>query len=207
MTTTANRSTSRAARLHLINRLDLAHHAVDLLHSKEQALQRERARLEVHADRARETWERTAQEAAVWLQRARVLGQTDELDLLATRGPQPAAIVIDWQASMGISYPGDVRCTPAAQQDLTGSAVLIPTMQAHHRALDAAATHAATRSALERLDAELATTRRRRRAIGDRLVPRLEDGLRALELDLDEQDREEALRVRLAGNQQREVHR
>lgn len=206
MTTTANRSRSRAARLQLINRLGLARHAVDLLHSKEQALQRERARLELHADRARDAWERTAGEAATWLQRARVVGATDELDVIAAEGPQPAAIVVDWQASMGITYPGDVQCTPAVQRDLTGSAALIPTMQAHHRALDAAATHAATRTALERLDAELTTTRRRRRAIGDRLVPRLEDDLRMLELDLDEQDREEALRVRLAGNQQHEVH-
>jgi len=207
MNTMTGGSRSRSARLHLINRLGLARHAVDLLHSKEQALQRERARLEVHADRARDAWEHTAQEAATWLQRARAMGATDELAVIAAEGAQPAAIVIDWQASMGITYPGDVQCTPAVQQDLTGSAALVPTMQAHHRALDAAATHAATRTALDRLDAELATTRRRRRAIGDRLIPRLEDELRALELDLDEQDREEALRVRLASNQQREVHR
>jgi vacuolar-type H+-ATPase subunit D/Vma8 len=202
MTTTMNGARSRAARLHVITRLDLARRAVDLLHSKEQALQRERARLDVHAERARNAWDRSADEAATWLQRARAMGATDELDVIVAQGPQPAEIAIDWQVSMGIAYPGDVHCTPAVQPDLTASATLAPTMQAHHRALDAAATHAATRTALARLDAELATTRRRRRAIGDRLVPRLEDDLRALELDLDEQDREEALRVRLAGGRQ-----
>lgn len=202
MTTTLDGSRSRAARLHLIARLELARHAVDLLHSKEQALQRERARLDVHAERARDAWERAAGEAATWLQRARALGSTDELDMIVAHGPQPTVITIDWQTSMGITYPGDVRCTSAAQPDLTASAALAPTTRAHHRALDAAATHAATRTALDRLDAELATTRRRRRAIGDRLVPRLEDDLRSLELDLDEQDREEALRVRLADGRQ-----
>ena len=156
----------------------------------------------MHAERANDAWVRFANEAATWLQRSRALGATDELDVIAAHRPQPAQIVIDWQASMGITYPGDVRCTPAAQLDLTASAALTPTMQAHHRALDAAATHAATYAALSRLDAELATTRRRRRAIGDRLVPRLETDLRTLELDLDEQDREEALRVRLAGGRQ-----
>ncbi len=200
MTTTMTGSRSRAARLHLITRLELARHAVELLHSKEQALQRERARLEVHAGRARDAWDQSADEAANWLQRARALGATEELDIIVAHGPQPAEIVIDWQSSMGITYPGDVRCTPALQPDLTASAALAPTMQAHHRALGAAATHAATRTALARLDAELATTRRRRRAIGHRLVPRLEDVLRVLELDLDEQDREEALRVRLASD-------
>ena len=202
MTTTMNGARSRAARLHLITRLELARHAVDLLHSKEQALQREGARLEVHAERARDAWDRSAAEAATWLQRARALGAADELEVLAARNPRAAEIVIDWQASMGITYPGDARCTPAVQPDLTASAALAPTMQAHHRALEAATTHAATRTALARLDAELSTTRRRRRAIADRLVPRLEDDLRALELDLDEQDREEALRVRLAGGRQ-----
>ena len=205
MTTTMNGSRSRAARLHLITRLDLARHAVELLHSKEQALQRERARLEVHAERASDAWTRSADDAAAWLQRSRALGAADELEVIVAHGPQRAEVVIDWQNSMGITYPGDVRCTPAVQPDLTASAALMPTMQAHHRALDAAATHAATRTALARLDTELATTRRRRRAIGDRLVPRLEDDLRVLELDLDEQDREEALRVRLASDEQREV--
>lgn len=205
MTATMTGARSRAARLHLITRLELARHAVELLHSKEQALQRERARLEVHAERARDTWDRSADEAATWLQRARALGATDELDVIVAHDPQPAEIVIDWQASMGITYPGHVQCTPALQPDLTASAALAPTMQAHHRALDAAATHAATRTALARLDAELATTRRRRRAIGDRLVPRLENNLRMLELDLDEQDREEALRVQLAGDKPQEV--
>ena len=95
MTTTMNGSRSRAARLHLIERLELARHATELLHSKEQALQRERARLDVHAERANDAWVRCANEAATWLQRSRALGATDELDVITAHRPQPAQIVID----------------------------------------------------------------------------------------------------------------
>lgn len=205
MSTTRYGSRNRAARLQLIERLALARHATELLHDKEQALQRERARLETHATRARSAWVTTADDAATWLQRARVLGATSDIEVLTRRGPLPASVTIDWQASMGIVYPGEVRCDPVEQPDLTSTAALAPTARAHARALESAATHAATHAALTRLDTELATTRRRRRAIGDRLVPRLQDELRSLELELDEQDREEALRVRLASENEEET--
>ena len=52
--------------------------------------------------------------------------------------------------------------------------------------------------AVERIDHELAETRRRRRAVVDRLVPQLTRELHQVEIDLDEAEREEALRTRLA---------
>jgi V/A-type H+-transporting ATPase subunit D len=88
---------------------------------------------------------------------------------------------------------------------LVSTSALRPTVDAYRDALDAAATQASTTAALRRLDLELASTRRRRRAIGERLVPHLEQALHELDLHLDEQDREEALRVQLAVNRQ-EVH-
>lgn len=191
-------TTSRAARLRLMRQLDLARHATELLHGKEQALQRERVRLAGHADRARTEWTRGAEEAATWLQRARCLGAGDELTALALRGPRPARLTIRWRASMGITYPDSVDCTPNTQRDLASTAALGPGIKAHHAALVAAATHASTVTALARLDDELAGTRRRRRAIDERLVPRLETQLSELDIHLDEQDREEALRVHLA---------
>ena len=198
---TVHSTTSRAARLRLMGRLDLARHASELLHGKEQALQRERVRLEGHADRAHREWTESCERAATWLQRARCLGASDELAELAERGPRPSAVTIEWQTSMGITYPGDVECLPARQPGLSSTAALQPAMDAHHRALERAATHASTSAALARLDSELATTRRRRRAIADRLIPALEGDLVDLELHLDEQDREEALRVHLAREQ------
>ena len=191
----ARSTTSGAARLALMSRLELARHASELLHGKEQALQRERVRLEGHAARADQQWTETFDRAATWLQRARCLGGSDEL---AEQPLEAATVTIEWQTSMGITYPGDVDCVPARQPGLASTAALPVAMDAFHRALVSAATHAATSAALARLDAELATTRRRRRAITDRLIPRLEHDLDDLELHLDEQDREEALRVHLA---------
>ena len=198
---TGRSTTSGAARLQLMTRLELARHASELLHGKEQALQRERVRLEGHADRASRQWVESCERAAGWLQRARCLGASDELAALVEQGSRSATVTIEWQTSMGITYPDDVECVPAAPSDLFSTAALGPATDAHHRALEHGATHAATVAALERLDSELAATRRRRRAITDRLVPALEADLDDLELHLDEQDREEALRVRLATGQ------
>ncbi|MEZ5094761.1 MAG: V-type ATP synthase subunit D [Nocardioides sp.] len=147
--------------------------------------------------RARDEWRAQAAEAAQLLTRARALGATDELRRLAALEPA-ARIEPDWQASMGITYPGEVRCLPGPTPPLTSTAALVPATEAHRAALTAAATAGAAELAVERLDAELGQTRRRRRAVEDRLVPDLLDQRRRLELRLDELDREEALRVRVA---------
>ena len=99
---------------------------------------------------------------------------------------------------MGVSYPTAVACTPGPRPDLTTTAALGPAADAYAAALSAAATAAGAALAQRRLDRELAETRRRRRAVEDRLLPELEDTCRRLELHLDELDREEAQRVRTA---------
>ena len=203
--TIASGARNRAVRLRLTTRLATARHAADLLHNKEQALQRERSRLEGHTDRTERAWTTRCDEATTWLMRARALGASGELARLIEHGSDPASIDANWQTAMGITYPGIVSCSPGTTPSLVSTAALRPTVDAFREALDAAATHAATTAALRRLDVELASTRRRRRAIGERLVPRLEQALHDLDLHLDEQDREEALRVQLAVNRQ-EVH-
>jgi V/A-type H+-transporting ATPase subunit D len=50
------------------------------------------------------------------------------------------------------------------------------------------------------LAAELTHTRTRQRAIDNRWIPQLENALRILEMQLDELDREENVRVRWAAN-------
>ncbi len=194
--TTSTRS--RAERLRLLGRAELARHAADLLHSKETALERERVRLEGHAVRADQNWKRQCLDATTWLLRARMMGASGDLAALARHPVAAATIDAQWQRSMGITYPGSVDCVPAPAPPVVSTAALAPTTDAYRRALEAAAQQAATSAALQRLDAELADTRRRRRAIEERLLPRLEAELHDLELHLDEQDREEGLRVRLA---------
>jgi V/A-type H+/Na+-transporting ATPase subunit D len=192
---------TRAARLHLVDRAELARHSAELLHSKERALERERVRLEAHASRTRQQWEQRCRDATTWLLRARLLGASGELSTLISLQPEPAELVAQWQTSMGITYPDSVDCTPGPRPEVASTAALAPAIDAYRTALESAGRHAATSAAVRLLAAELTDTRRRRRAIEERLVPRLETELHALDLHLDEQDREEALRVHLAKNQ------
>jgi len=196
--TVSTTARTRAGRLLLVARRDLARHAVELLESKEEALQRERVRLEGHATRAETEWVRRCREAAEALLRARMLGASDEIDDLIDRGSALADVTTHWQTSMGIVYPGQVDCASGEAPTLASTAALGPAVEAHRRSLEAAATHAATSAAVRRLDAALAATRRRRRAIEQRLEPRLESALHELDLHLDELDREEAVRVHVA---------
>jgi V/A-type H+/Na+-transporting ATPase subunit D len=200
--------TTRAARQQLVARLDLATRAAELLRSKEEVLERERVRLRGHDARAREEWRRRWQEAVASLLLARGLGAGPELDtLLVARPASPAAIEPDWQTSMGITYPGTVECDPGTAGQVLSTAALVPAAGAYRRALVAAADQAATSSAVRRLEVELASTRRRRRAIEERLQPSLEAARRDLDLRLDELDREEALRVRVAARRQEQEER
>lgn len=195
---------TRSARLRLVARLETARHAGDLLRSKEEALDRERARLEGHTARAEADWRQRCHEAARWLVRARTLGASDEIGALIGHPAEPATVTPRWQDSMGIVYPGSVESRPGRAEALSSTAAIGPTSEAYRRALDAGATCAATTIAVDRLDTELAATRRRRRAIEERLQPELENALRELDVHLDESDREEAFRVHVAVELQKE---
>ena len=196
--TRTTHTVNRAARLELRARLDLARHAVDLLRNKEEALRRERARLEGHAHITAEQWTTRCADAAAWLLRARALGARTELERAHDPGNAPAEMTIAWQSAMGVVYPGEVTCIPGAAPAPTSTAAVVPTAAAYRAALVAGGQHAAAATALGRLEAELATTRRRRRAVEERLQPRLEARLHRLDVDLDERDRDAAVRTQLA---------
>lgn len=196
---------THADRLRLLREIDLAERAVHLLHSKEEALERERVRLDGHAARAAEGWFQAWAELAAAGTRARMLGAGPEIDRLAEHLEGTATITPEWSRSMGIEYPGAVDCEPRAAGPLTSTAAAVNAAAAAHRAVLAAADTAAAEEAVRRLDRELADTRRRRRAIDERRLPALEAEVRGLELRLDELDRDEALRIRTA--KQREEDR
>ena len=187
---------TRAGRLRLLGRRDTARRASELLRSKEEVLERERARLEGYARRAVDEWQSAWSAAAATLVRARMLGAGDEITQVSV--DRPANVTPDWQMSMGIAYPGGVQVEPGPPPALASTAALRPVIDAYAEALRAAARHAAAEMAVQRLEDELFATRRRRRAIDDRMLPRLDRQLHELELHLDELDRAEALRVRLA---------
>ncbi len=75
---------TRADRQRLANRLELVERAAELLRSKEEALDRERVRLEGYASRSEAAWREQWELATRELLRARALGAGPELDRLAT---------------------------------------------------------------------------------------------------------------------------
>jgi vacuolar-type H+-ATPase subunit D/Vma8 len=194
--TAGTQAPSRAARLRLLAQANLARHATDLLHNKEEALRREQVRLAAHATRTAAAWIQEFQIAADCLLRARLLGGSAEVSAITPS--KVATVTPQWKTAMGVTYPGTVNCEPIEPPPLTSTAALSPTAAAYRSALLAAAEHAAAGTALARLDHELAQTRQRRRAIEEHLVPNLTAAIHELDGKLDEQDREEAVRIRLA---------
>ena len=70
--------------------------------------------------------------------------------------------------------------------------------QAHRAALAAAVRHAAAAEAVRVIEAETVATRYRLRAIRDRWIPRLEQALAEVTFAIEEQERADAARLRLA---------
>jgi V/A-type H+-transporting ATPase subunit D len=188
----------RAGRLHLRHRLAVAARASELLDRKSRILAGELDRLGLEAHRTGEQWERSAREARAWLQRAEALD--GQRALAAAIPADRAAVAIQYGEAMGVRYPVHATVTPPGDPVRVGSSALSFAADAHRRALAAAVQHAAISRAVAMLAAELAHTRTRQRAIDHRWIPQLENALRILEMQLDELDREENVRVRWAAN-------
>lgn len=188
----------RAGRLALLTRIDVARKAAGLLDRKLSILRGEERRLAVLAERTRQEFHRCAGEADLWLLRAGLLG--GQRPLLAARAPSTgqATLRVSWRVAMGVGYPDTVelRLPPSERLPAVGSSALPRAAVAHQEALAAGVRYAAAATALARVRAELTATRRRLRSIQDRLLPRLEAALHAVELGLDEAEREEGLRLR-----------
>ncbi len=189
-------ASGRAGRLRLRRRLAAAQRASDLLDRKGRILAGELERLELVAQRAEAEWERRAEHAAGWLGRSAALD--GQRGLAAATPSAPATVQVERNNAMGVDYPVHATVTPPDGPVRPGSSALAYTIAAHHEALEAAVLHGVAARAVAVLKAELAATRSRQRAIENRWVPRLEEGLRTLETQLDELDREENVRLRWA---------
>ena len=185
----------RAGRMWLAGRLGAARRGADLLDRKLRILQGELARLQAAAAQADAQWDRCQAEAANWLLRAALLGGERAIRLAADG--QAADVRVSYQTTMGIRYPGGAICTspPAATWD---SPVMARARQAHRTALAAAGEHAAAAAAVRAVEAEVRATRYRLRAVRDRWIPRLEQALAAVTFTIDELERADAARLRLA---------
>jgi V/A-type H+-transporting ATPase subunit D len=188
----------RAGRPWLVHRLEVSRRGAELLDEKFRALARERAQLEPVASAARSDWERCAREAERWLARAAMMGSERQIALSAAAA-RPAQVTVRWRAILGVTCPSEASVAPQREEELMelgGSAALLSAAMAHRRALEAALQVAVAEGALRRIDAELHATRLRRNAIERNWIPAHEGALRALELTLEELEREDGARLR-----------
>jgi V/A-type H+/Na+-transporting ATPase subunit D len=189
----------KAGRLWLVARLAVAERGRDLLDRKRRALMVHAQRLSDEADAAERRFADTAAEAALWMGRARLAEGDSRLALLAAHVTGRPSLRIEWRRTMGVEMPEVVELRPAPVPDLAGlgaGTALLRSADAHRALVEAAAAHAATRTAADRVLAELGVVTRRVRALEQRWIPRQRAALQALELALDEADREEAARIR-----------
>jgi V/A-type H+-transporting ATPase subunit D len=189
----------RAGRPWLAHRLEVARRGAELLDEKFRALVRERARLEPEAARAREDWERCAREAETWLTRAAVMSGERQLALAAAGVPEPLEVTVQWRTVLGVTCPSEAAAAPRPASEplaLGGGAALLSAAAAHRRAVQAALRVAVADGALRRIDSELHATRLRRNAIQRKWIPAHEEALQALELTLEELEREDGARLR-----------
>jgi V/A-type H+/Na+-transporting ATPase subunit D len=186
--------TGRAGRLALLRRLRTARAGVDLLERKRRILAGELADLDRLTERTAAAWRDAASQAAQWLARSRELDGVERLDASAPIGP--ARVAVEQRVAMGVRYPVDATALPPPPGALSGSSALLVTAAAHRAALAAAARHAAAQRSRALVAAELEATAGRRRALERRWIPRLAEQLHRLELQLDELEREEAVRRR-----------
>jgi V/A-type H+-transporting ATPase subunit D len=180
---------------------------MELLRQKQQLLSREWRRLVDHREETVRAWTEALAEADRWATRSDALGGTMATRLAGAATAGRAEVVITWRNTMGVLHPDKVHVTastPPPTDVAALNAAVGPSASAHRQALEAAARHAVVESALRAIEIELASTRRRRRAIERHRLPWLEGELHALLLRLDEVEREERLITRWAAQRSTE---
>jgi vacuolar-type H+-ATPase subunit D/Vma8 len=191
----------RSGRLRLEHQLAAARRGADLLERKRRILAGELARLRLLRTRTEHDWQAAAIDAARWLRRSQALDGAQRLEDVAPAGR--ATVGVSWRAAMGVVYPSTAAVLTPASSPTGGSSALVMAGRAHRGALEAAAHDGAARNALLRVERELESTRLRQQAIERRWVPRLEDELTRLTMQLDELEREENVRRRWAARSRR----
>jgi V/A-type H+-transporting ATPase subunit D len=181
----------------LRRRIDTAERGRDQLDRKLRILVPELQRLRLQAAQRRRVWEAACVEAETWLLRATLLGGQDTV-----RAMTPAAgvgVEISWTTATGLRYPTDATVIPpAAPPGSAGNAAIGPAAANFQAALQAGVRTAAADEAVRRMEAEIALTRRRLRALEKRWLPWLTTTLGHLELSLEQGEQEDAVRLRRA---------
>ncbi len=196
----------RAGRLWLLRRLDVAERGVSLLEEKLRILGDELRRLRALTEDTRRSWERACLDARTWTLRATLLGGQRSIQH-ATPG-STATITVTWTTTMGIRYPDGADYGPPRPRGdvVVDSSAIVFAQAAHRAALAAAARHAAALAAVGVIDHEFHATRLRAAALRRHWVPSLRAALGKIELDLEEQERAEGIRLKSATTAARTSH-
>lgn len=181
----------RAGRGWLRHRLEVAGRATELLELKVRALLDEQRRLADESRVLAERWRAQVRDADEWLLRTVLAGGRRAVRLAAPAAPGDATV--GWATSMGVRYPDTAhyRPPPGTEAEVDTVASVVRAREAYRLALETAVQHAAALAATRAVAREVATSRRRLRALQERRLPDLRAELHALELDLEEHERAE----------------
>lgn len=186
----------RAGRLWLRRRLNIARRGVELLDHQLRILRLEQERLALLVRETAPDWRDHCREAERWLLRAAVVGGQREIRMAAD--PVPARVDVTFRDVMGVRYPAHATVTlpePSQSARPPGGAGLVLAIAAHRAAVRAAVRHAVAETALRIVEDQVVEVRRRKHAISDRWLPRLETALHGLEQQLEDQERDEQVRL------------
>lgn len=189
----------RAGRQWLDRRLGAAGHAASLLDRKLRILQLEQERYAERAELAARSWAGAIATAETWALRAALLAGAGAFE--SVHDGSSAEVHLEWAALMGARYPSTGRVmlpAPARSSALAPSAAVDEAARAYAEAARLAVEAAVMVSALRVVNAEVAATRFRKRAIEDRWMPRLERAAAELDLALSEAESSEGIQLRLA---------
>ncbi len=186
----------RAGRMWLRGRLDTATRGRDQLDRKLRILISEQERLQARAQERQQAWTSSCAEAQTWLLRVTLLGGQDAVRNATPL--EPAQVQLSWASTMGLRYPDDADLSDGPARSVSGNSAIVPAVAAFGAALLAAAQVAVAQEALRLVEAEVAVTRRRLRALDKRWLPWLRAQLASLELTLDQAEQEDGMRLRRA---------
>ena len=126
--------------------------------------------------------------------------------MLGAAAVEPARVEVTWATTMGLGYPAaaelvtrpDLVKPPGGRAVPPANAAVVPAVEAFEAALRAGVGSAAADEAVRRVEAEIAVTRRRMRALERRWMPWLREALAEREAALEQAEREDGVRLRRA---------
>jgi len=190
----------RGGRLWLADRLGTAARAADLLEQKERVLARERRRLVALEHSTSVAWEQAWRESQLWIARAVTLRGRRAIALATPR--EVAWVDLSWHNSMGAFYPAAATCRLPEELmrtgELAGTAAMTHAARSHGNALECAVQHGASLRAVREVERELRTTRHRLRMLRRQWIPSLRSSLQAVDIELEERERDDVMQARLA---------